>query len=160
MNDDQKLSNMSEGEFRDLEDAPLQNTPADNANDAANATSLNDDALENSIDADILNADLDDPTPIDLDADLPKGELVNGEGFTEVLESDMDEELSDWRPVAQPHSRARYERARHTGRNRHRGHGRRRLGRNRHFPPTPCSTRWKIEFVGARRPRPYETPKP
>lgn len=90
MNDDQKFGNMSEGEFRDLEAAPLQSAPND---DVANASSLNDDALENTIDKDILNADLDDVVESDLDADLPVGQ-----GYREVLESDLDEELSDGGP--------------------------------------------------------------
>ena len=89
MNNDQKFGNMSEGEFRDLEAAPLQSAN----DDVANASSLNDDALENSIDTDVLNADLDDLAPVDLNADLP-----TGEGFQEVLESDLDEELSDGGP--------------------------------------------------------------
>lgn len=92
MNNDQKLGNMSEGEYRDLEAAPLQNTE----NDAAEIpTALNDDAMENSIDREILNADLDDMAPpLDTDA-----KLTTGEGFTEVLESDLNADLSEGGPA-------------------------------------------------------------
>ncbi len=93
MNDDKKFGNMSEGEFRDLQDAPLQQ-PAQE--DADIPTALNDDAVEISIDKDILAADLDDVddlAPVDLDENLE-----GGKGYVEVLESDMDEELSDGGP--------------------------------------------------------------
>ncbi len=89
MNDDKKFGNMSKGEFRDLEAAPLQRT----TDETKNASALNDDALENAVDKDILSADLDDPVESDLDADLPEGE-----GYREVLESDLDEELTDGGP--------------------------------------------------------------
>ncbi len=91
MNDDQKLANMSQDEFRDLQEAPLQNAPTSQKTEIP--TSLNDDALETSIDRDILSADLDDPTPVDLDADLDAP--ISGVGFVEVLESDLNEEISD-----------------------------------------------------------------
>lgn len=90
MNNDQKFANMSVTDFRDLEAAPLQNAPASEPKIPA---AFSDDAVKNSIDNDILNADLDDTTDVDLDADL-----TNNEGFTEVLESDLDEELSDGGP--------------------------------------------------------------
>lgn len=98
MNNDQKLNNMSETDFRDLEAAPLQNSPISEPQiPAALSNALNDDALETSIDNDILSADLDDVAPIDLDADL-LNDAPTGEGYTEVLESDLNQELSDGGP--------------------------------------------------------------
>lgn len=98
MNDDKKFGNMSEGEFRDLQDAPLQQPADQNADNSATdiPVGLNDDALEISIDKDILAADLDDVdalAPVDLNENLQ-----GGEGYVEVLESDLDEELSDGGP--------------------------------------------------------------
>ena len=93
MNDDKRFGNMSEGEFRDLQETPLQQ-PANE--DADIPVALNDDALQIAVDKAILDADLDDVdalAPVDLDENLPAGE-----GYVEVLESDLGEELSDGGP--------------------------------------------------------------
>ena len=66
MNDDKKFGNMSEGEFRDLQEAPLQQPASEGADIPIG---LNDDALNMAVDKDILAADLDDVDdlmPVDL----------------------------------------------------------------------------------------------
>jgi hypothetical protein len=99
MNDDSKFGNMAEGEFRNLQEAPLQNTPdaaARNAQIDDLPAGFSADALGNQIDEDIEIADLDeevlltDEALADVDGDIPANA-----GFREILETDLGEALSD-----------------------------------------------------------------
>jgi hypothetical protein len=97
MNDDKTFGNMAEEDFRALQEAPLTKNDAADPQTGSDISEDLQNVLANDIDADIENADLDDPiengetltfTPEDED-DVPAG------GFREILESDLDEPLSD-----------------------------------------------------------------
>lgn len=97
MNNDTKLSNLSEAEFRNLQEAPLEKTDAAAPQTNQDLLETLDNSLAEDIDDTIAQADLDrdiiisqtlDAMPEDED-DVPAG------GFREVLESDLGEELTD-----------------------------------------------------------------
>lgn len=97
MNDDNTFSNMTEADFRALEAAPLTKTDVAAPQTSSDVLETLDNALAEDIDVEIALADLDDKVlntaplyaaPEDED-DVPAG------GFREILESDLDEQLSD-----------------------------------------------------------------
>lgn len=97
MNNDKTFGNMAEADFRALQEAPLTKNEDAAPQTGSDVSENLQNALANDIDADIESADLDEPienaetltfTPEDED-DVPRG------GFREILESDLDQPLSD-----------------------------------------------------------------
>lgn len=97
MNHDNTFGNMAEEEFRALQEAPLAKNDDDAPQTDSDVSETLQNTLYNDIDIEVALADLNNPTenietlgftPED-ENDVPRG------GFREILESDLDEELTD-----------------------------------------------------------------
>ena len=95
MNDDKTFGNMAEADFRALQEAPLTKNQGDAPQTETDSERPN--ALYDDIDIEVALADLDDPVAnAETLSFMPEDENdVPREGFREILESDLDEPLSD-----------------------------------------------------------------
>lgn len=97
MNDDNTFGNMAEADFRALEEAPLTKTGAAAPQNNSDILETLDNDLAEEIDTEIALADLDEEVlnTESLDAKPEDEDDVPAGGFREILESDLDEEMTD-----------------------------------------------------------------